>query len=96
MTMTTPRLTRAAGAAAVLSGRKCPPPTERRSGPIRPQDGIDRGTSMNTYDPMDCIVYHHMAREADPYAVPVTSGRSCARLPSEYANRSPRTCLRRN
>jgi hypothetical protein len=51
---------------------------------------------MNTYDPMDCIVYLHVAREPDPYAVPVTSGRSCARLPSEYANRSPRTCLRRN
>ena len=96
MTITTPTLTRAAGASAVLSGRKCPPPTERRSGPIRPRDGIDRGLTMNTYDPMDCIVYHHMARETDPHAVPVTSCRSCAQLPSEYANRSPRTRLRRN
>jgi hypothetical protein len=96
MTITTPTLTRAAGASAVLSGRMCPPPTERRSGPIRPQDGIDRGPTLNIYDPMDCIVYHHMAREADPHAVPVTSGRSCAQLPSEYANRSPRTRLRRN
>ena len=96
MTLTTLTLTRAAGASAGLSGRKCPLPTERRSGPIRPRDGIDRGHTMNTYDPMDCIVYRHMARETDPHAVPVTSGRSCTRLPSEYANRSPQTCLRWN
>lgn len=96
MTTTTPTLTRAAGASAVLSSRKCSPPSERRSGQMRPRDGIHRGPALNTYDPMDCIVYHHMARETDPYAVPVTSGRWCAQLPSEYANRSPRTRLRRN
>jgi hypothetical protein len=49
---------------------------------------------MNTYDPMDSIVYQHMARQADPYAVPLTSGRSCSRLPAQYANKSPRTRLR--
>src|SRR5687768_886537 len=96
MTVTTPTLTRAAGVSTVLSGRRCSPPTERRSQQIRPRDGIHRGPTLNTYDPMDCIVYHHMARETDPYAVPVTSGRSCIQLPSEYANRSPWTRLRRN
>jgi hypothetical protein len=28
---------------------------------------------MNTYDPMNCIVYLHLTRETDPYAAPVTS-----------------------
>ena len=96
MTITTSGLTRAAGVSAVLSSRKCSPPTERRPEQIRPRNGIYRGPTLNTYDPMDCIVYHHMARETDPYAVPVTSGRSCTQLPSEYANGSPRTRLRRN
>jgi hypothetical protein len=96
MTITASTLTRAAGVSAVLSGRKSSPPPERRSQQIRPRDGIYRGRTLNTYDPMDCIVYHHMARETDPYAVPVTSGRTCTQLPSEYANRSPRTRLRRN
>jgi hypothetical protein len=96
MTITTPTLIRAAGVSALLSGRKCSLPTERRSEQIRPRDGIYRGPTLNTYDPMDCIVYHHMCRETDPYAAPVTSGRSCAQLPSEYANRSPRTRLGRN
>ena len=96
MTITTLTLTRAAGVSAVLSGRKCSPPTERRSGQTRPRNGMDPEPTLNTYDPMDCIVYHHMARETDPYAVPVTSGRSCTQLPSEYANGSPRTRLRRN
>jgi hypothetical protein len=50
---------------------------------------------MNTYDPMNCIVYRHLTRETDPYAVPITSGRSCAQLPSEYANKSSRTRLTR-
>jgi hypothetical protein len=95
MTTTSPSLTRAAGS-AVLSGQKCSPSTERRSGQIRPRDGVYRGSRLNTYDPMDCIVYHHMALETDPYAVPVTSTRSCTQLPSEYANRSSRTRLRRN
>ena len=66
MTITTPTLTRAAGVSAVLSGRKCSPPTERRSGQIRPRDGIYRGPTLNTYDPMDCIVYHHMAGKPIP------------------------------
>ena len=78
MTITTPTLTRAAGVSAVLSGRKCSPPAERRSGQTRPRNGMDPEPTLNTYDPMDCIVYHHMARETDPYAVPVTSGRSCS------------------
>ena len=96
MTIMTPSFIRAAGASAVLSDRKCSPPTERRSGQIRLRDGVHGGPTMNTYDPMDCIVYHHMARETDPHAVPVTTGRSCAQLPSEYANRSSRTRLKRN
>ena len=49
---------------------------------------------MNTYDPMDCIVYRHMVREADPYAVPLLSGRAFSQLPPHYANRSLRTRLR--
>jgi hypothetical protein len=49
---------------------------------------------MNTYDPMDSIVYQHLARHADPYAVPLTSGRSCSQLPVHYANKSLRTRLR--
>jgi hypothetical protein len=51
---------------------------------------------MNTYDPMNYIVYRHMSRETDPYAVPVRSGRSCAQLPTEYANRSLKTRLTRH
>jgi hypothetical protein len=54
---------------------------------------------VNTYDPADGIVYVHMARESDPYAVPVTSARSGNRLPAGYANHSCRTrligCIRR-
>ena len=50
---------------------------------------------MNTYDPMDCIVYRHMDQHRDPFSVPVTSTRSINRLPSGYANGSPRTYLRR-
>ncbi len=46
---------------------------------------------MNTYDPAKSIVYVHMARESDPYATPVTSTRTCNRLPAGYANKSPRT-----
>jgi hypothetical protein len=49
---------------------------------------------MNTYDPMDSIVYRHMARLADPYAVPLSSGRLCSQLPAQYANKSLRTRLR--
>ena len=46
---------------------------------------------MNTYDPANGIVYRHMTRESDPYAIPVT--RSSGRLPAGYSNSSPRTCL---
>ena len=45
---------------------------------------------MNTYDPMDCIVYRHVVREADPYAVPLLSGPAFSQLPPHYANKSLR------
>jgi hypothetical protein len=48
---------------------------------------------VNTYDPADHIVYVHMTREEDPYAIPVASNPTCSRLPSGYANRSLRTAL---
>jgi hypothetical protein len=48
---------------------------------------------VNTYDPANGIVYRHMTRECDPYAVPVTSSRSSSRLPTGYSNSSPRTRL---
>jgi hypothetical protein len=50
---------------------------------------------MKTYDPMQGMVYRHMAREADPYSVPVMSTLSISQLPTGYANRSPRTYLGR-
>jgi len=49
---------------------------------------------VHTYDPADCIRYVHMARETDAYPVPLDSGRRCTKLPTGYANGSPRTCLR--
>ena len=49
---------------------------------------------MNTYDPMNCIVYRHMPPEADSCAVPETSGRACSRLPTQYANKSAPTTRR--
>ena len=48
---------------------------------------------MNTYDPANGMVYRHMTRESDPYAVPVTTTRSSGRLPAGYSNSSPRTRL---
>jgi len=48
---------------------------------------------VNTYDPATQILYVHMPREADPYRAPVTGGHRYNRLPTGYANRSPRTCL---
>jgi hypothetical protein len=48
---------------------------------------------VNTYDPADRIVYLHMARESDPYAIPVSSNRSGNRLPTGYANNAARTRL---
>ncbi len=50
---------------------------------------------MNTYDPMDRIVYRHMDQQGDPHSVPVMSMRTLSQLPSGYANRSPRTYLGR-
>ena len=51
---------------------------------------------MNTYDPSDYIVYVHMdctfpASESSVPRVPAAH-----RLPSDYANESPRTRLRRS
>ena len=48
---------------------------------------------MNTYDPANGISYRHMTRQPDPYAVPVTTTRSSARLPAGYSNSSPLTRL---
>ena len=48
---------------------------------------------MNTYDPAAGILYVHMRRETDPWSTASDTGRSSNRLPSGYANRSPRTCL---
>jgi len=49
---------------------------------------------VNTYDPMDRIVYRHMAPEQGAYFVPVDSARKINRLPSGYTSGSPRTYLR--
>jgi hypothetical protein len=49
---------------------------------------------VNTYDPADGIRHVQMAREMDPYSVPVESGRRCMKLPTGYANGSQRTCLK--
>jgi hypothetical protein len=49
---------------------------------------------VNTCDPADGNSHVHMARQMDPYSVPLEYGRTGARLPTGYANRSPRTCLR--
>ncbi len=51
---------------------------------------------MNTYDPANGMVYLHMTRESDAYAVPVTSTRSSGQLPVGYSNSSPRTRLIRS
>jgi hypothetical protein len=48
---------------------------------------------VNTYDPRNDILYVHLARDVDSYAIPFGKARSCSRLPVGYANRSPRTCL---
>ena len=50
---------------------------------------------MNTYDPMGRMVYRHMARETDPYFVPVATMPHISELPRGYANGSPRTYLGR-
>lgn len=43
---------------------------------------------MNTYDPADSIVYRHMNRRTDPYAVPVPNTCTNRRLPAGYVNSS--------
>lgn len=48
---------------------------------------------MNTYDPAGSIVYRHMNRRTDPYAVPVSNTCTTRRLPAGYVNSSPRTRL---
>ena len=50
---------------------------------------------MRTYDPMAGTIYIRMTRDPDPYASPVTRGRTVNRLPRNYANRSLCTRLRR-
>ena len=49
---------------------------------------------MNTYDPMDGIVYRHMNPQGNVGSVPITGTPPIHRLPSGYANGSPRTYLR--
>ncbi len=51
--------------------------------------------NVHTYDPLAGVVYVHMVRDVDPYALPVTSTRTQNRLPRGYANRSLRTRLTR-
>ena len=50
---------------------------------------------MNTYDPMDRIVYRHIEQQPIGYSVPVPSTRGVHPLPAGYANGSPRTYLGR-
>ena len=50
---------------------------------------------MNTYDPMDRIVYRHVDQQLAVYSVPVATAPSTTPLPSGYANGSPRTYLGR-
>jgi hypothetical protein len=50
---------------------------------------------VNTYDPAEAILYVHMARETDPYAIPVENRRTCTRLPAGYANHSSQTRIGR-
>ncbi len=50
---------------------------------------------MNTYDPMDRIVYRHMDQKRDPGSVPLMSIRTVNQLPFGYANRSLPTYLGR-
>ena len=45
---------------------------------------------MNVYDPSDYIVYVVLGADSSPPAAPLSE----SRLPSGYANQSPRTSLR--
>ncbi len=49
---------------------------------------------MNTYDPADAIHYVHLAEWSARYSGDADGGGTCHRLPSSYANRSPRARLR--
>jgi hypothetical protein len=49
---------------------------------------------VNTYDPMDGIVYRHMIPQGTVCSVPITGTPPIHRLPTGYANGSPRTYLR--
>jgi hypothetical protein len=63
----------------------------RRNGATSP-DNLNVGAvrteerDMNTYDPMNCIVYRHMVPKTEPFSVPLASGGACSQLPPEYAN----------
>jgi hypothetical protein len=50
---------------------------------------------VNTYDPMDCIVYRHLDARTGSRSAADAAARSMNELPSGYANDSPRTHLRR-
>jgi hypothetical protein len=50
---------------------------------------------VNTYDPMDRIVYRHMDQKRNPYSVPLTSTHTVNQLPRGYANSSVPTYLGR-
>jgi hypothetical protein len=49
---------------------------------------------VNIYDPMDRIVYRHVAQQRDPS--PVVGTGTVNRLPAGYANGSPGTYLGRS
>ena len=57
-----------------------------------PAEGVD---TVNTYDPMDRITYRHMDQQPGLHSAPTPSSPTVDRLPSGYANRSPRTYLGR-
>ena len=48
---------------------------------------------MRTYDPADCIVYVHLAQDPAAPAAPPRARDDCRRLPTGYANSSPRARL---
>jgi len=50
---------------------------------------------VNTYDPMDRIVYRHLASHPLPTSVAPSVASPVALLPGGYANSSPRTYLGR-
>ena len=50
---------------------------------------------MKTYDPSDHIRYVHLSGPAAARSAPADSATTCTRLPSGYADQSPRTRLQR-